>query len=503
MGRLVRTQRTQVAVMQALGYGTADLVLHFLKLALLVALLGAAIGIGLGLWFAHGMVGLYQQFYSFPELDFSQDPFAIVTGLAVSVGFSLLGTFGSLRAVARLDPAEGMRPESPKTYKRTLLERMRAVWSRLGIGTRMILRHIARTKARTAVTVMGVAMATSLLVLAFFGVDATEELMHIQFRMVERQDARVAFHNERGRAALYEIRRIDGVRSAEPELGVPVRFRNGWRTRRSAITGLQAGQQLHGLLDENLRNVEHPPSGLLLSRKLAELLGVEAGDLLDVEVLNGKKPRFRAPVATVVDEYLGTFAYADIGWLSRRLGEELAMTGALLRLDSARTDELGRELKNIPAVAGVALKSRTIQSFQDTLAQSQSIMNTTMILFAGVIVFGVLYNAARISLAERERELGSLRVLGYTNREVSFVLAGENLLLVVLGVAPGIGLGAFFCWTLTEVYDTDLFRFPFVLRPDSIFTTIVVVVVFALLANVAVLRRLRTLDIVEVLKARE
>ncbi|MHC4957486.1 MAG: ABC transporter permease [Planctomycetota bacterium] len=503
MGRLVRTQRGQVALLRAFGYTTREIVAHFLKFTLLVGLGGAALGTALGIWFARGLVGVYKTFYSFPVLEFGIDPLALGTGLAVSLAFAVFGALGALRTVARLDPAEGLRPESPPAYKRTILERIAAVWKRLPVTVRMIWRHLSRTKVRSAMTAFGIALAASILVLAFFSVDATDELMDIQFRLAERQDVRVAFHTERGRAALYELRRLDGVRTAEGEFGVPVKLRNGWRTRRTAIAGLQAGQTLKGLLDKDLRSVPLPRHGLLLSRKLAELIGARVGDEIEVEVLNGRKPRFTVPVESVVDEFFGAFAYADLGRLSRWVGEEMAMTGAVLSVDSAQAAALGQRLKELPAVAAVSFKERTIRSFRDTVAESQAIMNTTLVIFAGVIVFGVLYNAARISLAERERELGSLRVLGYTRREVSFILVGENLTLVAAGLVPGIALGAGFSWLLSVAYDTDLFRFPFVLRPDSIFTTIIVVLGFAVLANAAAVRRLKHQDLVEVLKERE
>jgi len=403
MGRLVQTQRAQIALLRAFGYSTGELVAHFLKFTMIVALGGALVGTGLGLWFARGMVGMYKEFYSFPVLEFGVDPVAVPMGIGISLLFALLGTFGALRSVARLNPADGMRPESPAIYKRTLLERFGPLWRRLSSSTRMILRHLARTKLRSAVTVVGIALATSILVVAFFAVDATAELMDIQFRLVERQDVRVAFHNERGRAALHEMRRLHGVRTAEGELGVAVKLRNGWRTRRTAITGLESGQQLHALLDEDLHSIPLPRNGLLLTTKLAELLDVKVGESVEVEVLTGRKPRFMAPVEKVVKEYLGTAAYAEIGWLSRQLREEYVLTGALLSVDTDRADELGHQLKSLPAVAAVTFKAQMISSFRDTVAESQGIMNRTLVFFAGVIIFGVLYNAARISLSERER----------------------------------------------------------------------------------------------------
>ncbi|MHC4224983.1 MAG: ABC transporter permease, partial [Planctomycetota bacterium] len=351
--RLVQTQRPQIALMRALGYSTADVVVHYLKLALLIGFLGAAAGTGLGYFFGSHLGELYAAFFSFPVLVFYLDPLLVAIGFGVSLFSAVLGALGAVRTVARLDPAEGLRPESPQFFKRTLVEWLPAVWRQLGFASRMILRNIARTKLRTAVTITGVALAASVLMLTFFAHDSLDELMDNQFRLVQRHDIRVTFHDERSRAALYELRRLDGVRTVEGNLGVGVRLRNGWRSRRTGINGLERDHSLHGLLDRESRPVSLPEEGLLLSSKLAQLLNVEPGDEVAVEVLTGEKQKFAASVAQVVEEYLGAFAYADIGWLSGRLGEELALTGASLHVDDARAADLGRELKNVPAVSAV------------------------------------------------------------------------------------------------------------------------------------------------------
>ena len=503
MGRLVRTQRTQVALMRALGYGTGELVAHYLKLSLLVGLLGAMVGIGLGIWFARGLVGIYQDFFSLPVLDFGADYFAIGIGVAVSFGFAILGTLGALRQVVALTPSEGMRPEAPRSFERTIFERIGFFWRRLGFASRMILRNVARTKLRAAVTVTGVTLSCAIVVLGFFGNNAVEELLDFQFRLSERHDLKVAFHLERGRSALYEMRRVAGVRTAEPELTVGVKLVNGWRSKRTGIVGLTSEPTLNALLDRDKRTVAMPRAGLLLSSKLAEMLGLRVGDEVAVEVLTGRKQHFTAPVEAIVEDYLGTFAYADIDRLSRWVGEERALTGARLAIDPDRAAALGKELKELPAVASVSFREHTLQAFADTVGESQGIQNAVLMLFAGVITFGVVYNAARIALAERQREFGSMRVLGFTSREVAAVLVGENLLLVTLGLLPGIGLGYFFCWLLTKLYDTELFRFPFVVRAETMLLTAGCVMGFALIANLVVMRTLKSLDIVEVLKERE
>jgi putative ABC transport system permease protein len=208
-------------------------------------------------------------------------------------------------------------------------------------------------------------------------------------------------------------------------------------------------------------------------------------------------------VEGTVDEYLGASAYASIGSLSRWIGEEVALNSVRILSDPERRDELALELKQVPAVEGVSIKEQASKVFRETLAASMAIMYSILMIFAGVIAFGVIYNSTRIALAERERTFASMRVLGFTRREVGAVLTNENYFLTVVGLAPGIGLGILFCYWMSRVYDTDLFRFPMVIRAESIFISIVAVLFFTLVANLAILRRIRRLDLVEALKSRE
>jgi len=337
---------------RAFGYSTLDLAAHYLKIALAVGVLGALVGTGLGLWFAQGLGELYRQFFSFPLLALTVDPVAVAGGWAASLVFATAGALGAVRTVARLEPAESMRPEVPRIYHRSLLERMGWLWRRLGFASRMVLRNVARTKLRAAITVGAVALGGSILLLANFSLDSFEYLMDVQFRLAERQDVRVAFHDERGRDALYELLRMEGVRTAEAELVVPVRLRHGWRSRRTGITGVAEGDALHALRDVDLRRIPPPRHGLVLSSKLAELLG-GVGERVRVEVLTGEKPRFTVPVEAVVEEYLGTFAYAELGRarvLERVARDAVAVAQRELEQANATLAEAARDLERVRAL---------------------------------------------------------------------------------------------------------------------------------------------------------
>jgi putative ABC transport system permease protein len=445
----------------------------------------------------------YQHFYQFPVLRFRADPLVVFSGVFVCLGFALLGAGSAARRAARLEPAEGLRPEAPGVYKRTLLERWPALFGLLGPIWRMVTRHVVRAKLRSTLTVSGVALAASIVFLALFSSDSMDALVDYQAQVVDLHDARVNLNSERGLAAVYEIRRVPGVTRAEPELIVPVRLVNEWRSKRIAVIGLGPDGELRGLVDRKRGPVPKPRTGLLLTKKLADTLDVAKGDTLELRVLVGKKQVLTVPVDGTVDEYLGASAYADLNVLSRWVDEEAAVNTVRLLVDDARAEELYEELKAVPAVESVRSKAQVVQNFRETLARSMGIMTTVITVFAGIIAFGVIYNSSRIALAERERTLASLRVLGFTEGEVSSIIVRENMVLSALGIVPGLGLGILFSLWLARTYDTELYRFPVIFREQSMLLTAFAILVFAVLANWAVRRRVRKLDIVEALKSRE
>ncbi len=367
----------------------------------------------------------------------------------------------------------------------------------------MVIRHVSRNRLRSFVTVTAVSLATSIAVLAYFAFSAWDEIVDAQYRLVERQDAVVSFHRKQSLSALYEVRRLVGVMEAEPELLVSVKLVHGRKSHTTALRGLQLDGRLHALLDADLRHARIPADGIVLAQALATVLDIEAGESLRVQVKEGREPVLDLPVVAVVDEFLGANAYCDIGTLSRWIGEEQSLSSVRIRVDPERERELGRVLKDLPGVSAVSFKNDTVTSLRKTVQGSQQIMNVVVLGFAGIIAFGVLYNTARISLAQRGRELASLRILGYSHREVGAVLAGEGLLLTTIGLLPGLGLGTLMSAALAKANQNELYTFPFVMPASNLISSAGVILLFSILANTLVLIRLRRSDVIEVLKTRE
>ncbi len=504
LARLVKRERTEIGVLKAYGYSDFAITLHYLKFALLVAVTGWAGGLVLGEWLGRWVIRMYQQFYQFPLLRHRFHGDVLAISLAISLVSGVVGASVAVVRVLRIAPAEAMRPESPRLGGPILLERIGWFWRRVGFSWKMILRNIARYKIRAGVTVLGVALATAILLIGRFIVDSMDRMMEHQFRDVQRQDLRVSFERERGKAALGDLRRLDHVRRVEPLFEYPFELSFGWRKKELLVTGVPPGAQLFRLLDTEGRAIDVAEEGLLLSERTSTELGLRAGDRVRLKPMIGKVQRERwVSVRPPVRQYFGAGAYMHPDALSRLMGEDLVANAALLRIDRGAERAVNRRLKEIPGVATVEIKEEAIQRFRKTLAESMDIMNTMLLIFAGVIAFAIIYNATAITLTERARELTSLRVLGFSLGEVGRIVFRENWLLSCFGVAFGIPLGLWICRLLVKAFDTDLYRLPFHIRGRTYVFAVASIAGFVILAHWSARRRLAKLDMVEVLKSRE
>ncbi len=499
LARLVATQRPQIGVLKAFGRSNGDVGLHYAKLVVGVELFGAVVGAAFGLWLATRLTGLYAAYYRFPVLQFT--PGWGVLGLAtlVSAGSGLLGALSAVRRAVRLPPAEAMRPESPPRYRRGMLEAF-GVHRAFGPVGRMVLRTLERRPGRALATAIGIGLACGIIVLGRFTIDSIEALADFEFNVRERQAVTINFTEPRPARVRGELRHLPGVLRAEPYRTVPVRLVAGHRSRRTAILGLEPDAELRQVADFNGRGRALPADGVLLTDKLAQVLGVAPGDAVTVEVLEGKRPTRVVPVVGLVQEPMGTLAYMDAGGLHRLLREGGTVSGAALSVDSREMAALYDVLKRMPAVSGVSIREPTVRSFEETMARSHGIITTYIVGFAVLIAFGVVYNTARIALSERARELASLRVLGFTRAETSRILLDEQAVLVLAALPLGFVWGYGGAALLVLAFDTELYRLPFVLHAGTYGYAVLVILVAAVLSALIVRRRIDRLDLVAVLK---
>jgi putative ABC transport system permease protein len=502
LSRLVTTQRDQIAVLKAFGYTNRAVGTHYLKFAVVAVLAGAIAGTGLGLWLGSLINRLYVQFYRFPVLRYEAGGAVVSIAIAVSGTAALLGALAAVRRAVALPPAEAMRPEPPARFHGGFLDRI-GVQRLLTPALRMILRNLTRRPMRAVLSTLGIALAAAILIVGRYFVDAIQEIADVQFRIVQRDDASIVFNDPLPARARHAVAHLPGVLRSEPFRVVPARLRFAHRTRRVALTGLGPGSELHRLVDKDLRVIPLPPEGLVVTTKLAEVLDARPGDLLTVEVLEGARPVRHVALAGMVDELVGLSAYMDIRALNRLMREGATVSGAAFMVDALAAPRLYAELKQAPAVGGVTIREAALASFEATIAASMSIFTTVLVVFACVIACAMVYNAARIALSERGRELASLRVLGFTRGEVTIMLLGEQAILTLLAIPLGFLVGYRICALIAQAYQWELFRLPLAVSIETYLFGFSVVFLAALGSGVIVRRRLDRLDLVAVLKTRE
>ncbi|HET8760426.1 MAG TPA: ABC transporter permease, partial [Nitrospiria bacterium] len=431
LSRHVATQREAIAALKALGYSNVRIGAHYLAFVSVIVVIGSGLGLGVGWWLGRGMTRMYTEFFHFPHLIFRIQPWVPLLGAGISFVAAVGGALNTVRVVAALAPAEAMRPPSPAQYRRMLVERI-GMERWLSPAARMVIRTLERRPFRAAFTSFGVACSVAIIISGTFWRDVVDYMIDVQFNAVEREDASVVLTDPREARVRHEIERLPGVSQVEGAREVPVRLRNGHRTYRTGIIGLSQGAQLRRLLDQDLVEVPLPGDGMLLTDRLATRLGLAPGDTVVVESLEGARITPEVIVVGVVADVFGMVGYMEINALNRLMGEGPSVSSIAVSVDRDRADELYSRLKERPRVATVTVKASALRTFEETSARNILFFTTVITVFAAAIAIGVVYNSARIALAERAWELASLRVLGFTRGEVSLFLLGELAIELVV-----------------------------------------------------------------------
>lgn len=502
LGRLVSTQRDVIAVLKAFGYSNVQVGLHFGKLVTVIVVLGLVIGIAAGLWLGQAMAIMYMDYFRFPVLQFVVPVDLTLLVLLVTLLVSWVASWRAVMAAVRLPPAEAMRPETPPAYRETWIERL-ALRGRLRQPSRMILRQLERKPFRSLLSVLGIGLATAIVVLGTFQFDSVSLMVHSQFQRIQQADMTVTLEQDRHRSVVSEVSRIEGVRYVEANRVLAARLRAGHRSWRTAVTGLPEQGELIRRVDTQLNVLPVEGNGLWLTQYMASQLGVAAGDQIEVEWLDGSGDRSMATVAGTSREFLGVAAYMTLPALNRLRGNGDRVNQLQINVDPDYRLAVIRALEERPLVAAVSERRTMLDAFYDTLGRTFLTFTFINAILGGVIAFGVIYNTVRISLAERGRELASLRVLGYRQSEVDHILLGELALLMLVGIPLGWVIGQQLSLLLVTLMQTELYRVPLIFTERTLGLAALVVVCSALLSALVAIIRVGHLDLVQVLKTRE
>ena len=500
--RMINAQRELIAALKAFGYSNIEVGLHYLGYVSVIVLAGLLLGTATGIWLGYGLSEVYMTFYRLPYLEYELRIEIVAIACIITFLAAAIGTVFAVNRAVKLPPAEAMRPEPPAKYSKGIVEEV-GLTRFFSQSLRMVIRHIERKPIKSAMSIIGIALACAIMVVGTFFKDAVEFMVDIEFGLAQRQDITVSFIEPTSLRAFYNLQRVPGVEYGEVFRSVPVRLRNQHLSYLTSINGYDKQRDLYRSLSTEHIPTDMPEEGILLTEYLGNVLKIKPGDEIIIEVLEGNRPVKKVVVVNLISQYLGAAAYMERHALNGLMQEGDAISGVYLKIDPDYENEIYNTLKEMPQVANTAARKHVISSFYETSAEFIYIFIGFITILAGIITFGVVYNAARIALAERSRELASMRVLGFTRGEISFILLGELAILTLLAIPLGLVFGRILSWYMILKIPQEIFRVPLIIEPHTYATAALVVIIASILSSLVVRSKLDHLDLIAVLKTKE
>ena len=503
MGRMVENQRTQIGVLKAFGFNNLQILIHYLSYSAFIAILGSIIGAVFGVFLAKGFTQLINAYFNFPNTNAHMYPGLVIPASLLTLFFCLLAGYNSCKKVFRIMPSEAMRSKAPSTGRKILIERINIVWKSLSFSWKIILRNIARYKKRALLTSTGIIFATVIMVFALGEKSSVDYLINQQYSNIQNYDIKISFSKFLSLDELNYIKSIPHVVKIEPLVETGVEISNGWRKKDVSFTALVNSPGMYKVTDTNGSPVEIPSKGILIPQKLASALGAKPGDTVYLKSFLPGRDKKEIPVKGIITQYLGTSAYGDLDSAAFLLGSGKVANSAVIDIDDPKSEkEVLNDLKKITSIRSVQSKSDS----QNNLIANMSAITSelgVMILLASVLSIAVVYNISAINIFERQRELATLKVLGFKDNEVKRLIFNENYIITAFGTLLGLPAGQWLGSSMMASYQTDAYTIPFITSTNTFIIAALLTLLFTYIANLTLRNKIKDISMVEVLKSNE
>jgi putative ABC transport system permease protein len=512
LGRLVATHRAQIGVLRASGFSRRTVLWHYLSFGLLIGIVGAVPGAILGALAAAAITEVYTGVLSIPASVVEIRPATLVIGLLIGPIAGAAAAFGPARRAAATSPAEAMRGDGPVGRGSvSLAERLLPPLRRLPTRWRLPLRGLGRNRRRSASTILGIALATSLIFVSWAMIDTVEVLVHRQFVEIDRSDAQVVLAQPVAASSVGAVVGGPGIAAVEPQLELPGAVVAGERRYGTSLVGLVPDTTMRTLLGRDDHVVPLAEGEIVVGVALQALLHLEVGDHVRFEPsTEGAVPAVRTRLQTLrvagfVDEPLGTRAYTTLDTAARAAGLLTAdppVSAALVRLEPGADASAVRDrLADLPGVAAVVDTHALYDLAQSFLGLFYAFIGVMLVL-GGVMAFALIFNTLSANIMERAVELTALRALGMSSATIGRIVTTENVLLTLIALVPGLVVAYALAAVFMASFSSDLFQFELAVRPTTILGTAVAILIVALLSQVPALRTVRRLDLARVVRER-
>ncbi len=503
MGRIVQNQRTQIGVMKAFGFSDSEVLLHYLSYSAILAVTGSIIGSVFGVFLGKAFTELENMYFKLPSTDMHLYPELAVPASLLTLLFCLLAGYNSCKKVFRIMPSEAMRPEAPAKGRKILIEKITVFWKSLRYNWKMILRNVFRYKRRTLLSSVGVIFAVAITFIALAMNDSVNYLIDQQYTNIQNYDIKVSFSRLLNMEEIRIISNLPYVEKLEPVVETSVEVSKGWRKKDIAFTALISDPEIYRVIDKNGNPVMLPDNGILVPDRISEELGLNIGDTAQLKPYVPGKDKKDVQIKGIIVQYLGNSAYCSMESIDRLFGEGRFANSAVIRLDSSEHEnQVIEKLKEMPAVGSVQSKSDSQENLVKNMGMMTSMIGV-MIVLAAVLSVAVIYNIAVINIFERQRELATMKVLGFKDSEVRSLIFYENYLITVFGILLGLPLGKWVGHFLLSMFQTDMYNIPFIAGPGIYVLTAVLIIGFTIFANCILSKKIKAISMVEVLKSNE
>ena len=499
--RMIRSQRLAIGVMKALGYNNRRIMWHYTAYGLAVGLVAATLGSILGMGLATALNNLFAQFFNLPAMVNDVNIRVVLYSFLITSMVGMASGLLASRSVIRINPAEAMRTQPPAFGRRTPLESWPWLWKQLSSSWKMSLRSIFRNRGRFVVTVLGIISSVVLLVFACFSLDATDYLMNQNFKQINRYDYLIRFTEPIKYTEILDWNRWDEVQRMEPMMELPVKLYARGESEDEVLVGMAPSSRLKRVYDKFGQEHQIPDQGILISKRVADKLGLQVGDEVKVETTLGIGPS-RTSYLTIMginEPMIGSGSYVSLDTANSMLGEQEVASAVLLKLDKAQMPSLENRLQEMSRVGSVTSPTQEQETYEQLMGTATTSI-AVLILFAGLLGLAIIYNTSVMTFNERERELASLRVLGYSQGEVAGLLRQETWIQAVLGIGLGLPTGKAAGAAYMASASTDLYSFPVIIYPRTYFIVAGVALIFVWIGLQLANRKVRQLDMVEALK---
>ncbi|WP_432402973.1 FtsX-like permease family protein [Wukongibacter sp. M2B1] len=502
MKRIIANQRTLIGVMKALGYNNLRIIWHYILYSQIIAVIGIVPSIFMGYFLSVKMTNMYNKTYTIPVLQTDMNWGTVGIAVIICITFSLLAGYNASKKALKIQAAEAMRREVPSLGKKIILENFKILWNNISFGWKMSIRNICRNYQRTTITLLGVSFTIMFIIMSIFLADSLDYVLKQHFFDFQTYDYKVVFSEPVNYYDALNLKVIDEIKYVKPIVEIPVYIKKGWREKETVIVGLGDENPFYNFIDSNRDKVSLPRNGLLIADGIAENLALKSGDSVTVKSFLKDVKEKDVRVAGIVKQYSGSSCYMNLRELSGVLGEGKFATAALIYSQNNSGDSLRKKLYNMRNIEAIESRLTSYEALMEYMGTMYAFI--VIIVLGGVIMgFSIIFNTTVINIMERRRELASLKVIGYTEKEIERIIFRENMVIATISLIPGFIMGKMMCYILGTRFKSDLFSLEVVIYNRTYLLTFLSVLLFVVVAQLANRKKIYSLDMIEVLKNRE